>query len=413
MTYKLSLDQVKEKLVESKKIDAATLDSKIKAKINELSGLVSEEGAAHIIANELGVNVLPEVQDTKMNIRDLAPGMNGVQMLVKVAQIWEMREFSKNDYTGKVQSMLVADESGKTRFTLWNDQVDHFKGSKEGDVLLIKGVYVKENNGRVEVHLGKGGTFEVNPEGKTVEIKVGGAFERKELGSLTGGEEGVEVMGTIVQVFDPRFFNVHPETGRRIREGEEGDVTPALSYVMNAILDDGTSNIRCVFWKAQVNMLLNNDEAKMHEYQQDLSLFEDEKTDLLGEQFVVRGNVKHNEMFDRLEFSVRTVSKADPAVEISKLDAASSKGAKEEVAAKETVEVKAEEKVQETVKETVVESAVEPVVAEEAVSSEVSTPVPALEAMESVETVEAAEVVATEKVESLDDLPAVEEEMIQ
>lgn len=39
MTYKLSLDQVKEKLVESKKIDAATLDSKIKAKINELSDL--------------------------------------------------------------------------------------------------------------------------------------------------------------------------------------------------------------------------------------------------------------------------------------------------------------------------------------------------------------------------------------
>jgi hypothetical protein len=410
MAYKLGVEQVKAKLVESGKIDITVLDNKIKAKISELSGLISEEGAAHIIANELGVNVLPDVQNTRMKIRDLAPGMNGVEMLAKVAQIWELREFSKNDYSGKVQSMLIADETGKTRFTLWNDQADNFSGSQEGDIILIKGIYVKENNGKTEAHLGKGGTFEINPEGENMDnVKISSGFERKDLVSLTGGEEGIEVMGTVVQVFDPRFFHVHPETGRRIREGEEGDVTPVLSYVMNAIVDDGSSNIRCVFWKAQVNMLLNVDEAKMNEYYEDLSQFEDQKTDLLGEQFVIRGNVKHNEMFDRLEFSVRTVTKADPEKEIAVLEK------KEEA----TVEAKQEEAT-EIKKEVVEEPVAEEVKVEEVIETE-TKPEEVLEeeavSLDSIEDVplakeEVQEVAKEEKVEPTEAKVEIKEEVV-
>ena len=52
----------------------------------------------------------------------------------------------------------------------------------------------------------------------------------------------------------------------------------------------------------------------------DLTKFEDVKTDLLGEQIVLSGRVKKNEMFDRLEFFVQQVKKAKPEDEITKLE---------------------------------------------------------------------------------------------
>ena len=125
-----------------------------------------------------------------------------------------------------------------------------------------------------------------------------------------GGERGVEILGTLVQVLDPRYFNVDPETGKKVLEGGE------TSYVMNAVLDDGTGNLRCVFWKNQTNHLLGKTEENIVSLKENLSAFEGIKNDLLGEQFKLKGKVVRNEMFDRLEFSVQIVEKANPEEEM-------------------------------------------------------------------------------------------------
>ena len=44
------------------------------------------------------------------------------------------------------------------------------------------------------------------------------------------------------------------------------------------------------------------------------------KTDLLGEQLKLLGQVKKNEMFSRLEFSVQIVSRAKPEEELARLE---------------------------------------------------------------------------------------------
>ena len=355
--YKIPVSEIKEKVVASGKLNSTEFDTKLKTKINELSGLISEEGAAHIISNELGISIAAKAGE-KIQITQLAAGMNNVSVLAKVLQKWEVREFDKGNYKGKVCSLLVADETGSTRFTLWNDQVDELASVSEDTVLLIKGAYVKENRGRVELHLGKGGNFEINPAGETLgEVKRGGSgsFTRKQIEVLDGNEEGVELFGTVVQVFDPRFFNVHPETGKRMYDDDDSGVEPAISYVMNAILDDGSSTIRCVLWKNQVNTLLSCDEARMAGYKEDLSTFEEEKTNLLGEQLVLRGRVKHNEMFDRLEFSVQFVEKADAEKEISRVqresaatETSASIATKGAAAPLESVDVSVEKKPEET-----------------------------------------------------------------
>ena len=100
-----------------------------------------------------------------------------------------------------------------------------------------------------EVHLNDRSRLIVNPPGETVgevlEQEQRPAATRKTLKELAQGDENTEVLGTIVQAFEPKFFEVCPECGKRARpEGdkfvcpEHSAVTPDFSYVMNVVLDD-------------------------------------------------------------------------------------------------------------------------------------------------------------------------------
>ncbi|PIN76696.1 hypothetical protein COV17_01380 [Candidatus Woesearchaeota archaeon CG10_big_fil_rev_8_21_14_0_10_36_11] len=321
--YKIPLSELKEKIIASGQISATEIDGRIKAKINELSGLISEEGAAHIIANELGITLVPQ-GGAKLKIKEIYAGMRNVTMVGKVVRLFEMREFSKGESVGKVQLLLLGDETGTLRVVFWNDQVDEIKNVKEDDIISLKDVYVKENNGNKEVHFGDRASIEINPEGETItSVRKSTSYERKSIKDLHGGEENTEIMGTVVQVFDPRFFTVCPECNKRVTEDQcatHGAVKPSFSYVMNTVIDDGTGNIRVVFWKNQTNHLLAKTEEQIVEYKDNAVSFEDVKTELLGEQFKLLGRVQKNDMFARLEFHAQIVEKADPEEELVRLE---------------------------------------------------------------------------------------------
>jgi ssDNA-binding replication factor A large subunit len=325
--YKIPLAEIKEKILASGKINSDDFEEKIKNKINELSGLVSEEGAAHIIANELGI-VLINQEQGKLKIKEIYAGMRNVSTVGKVVRKFETREFAKGDSTGKVCSMVIGDETSTMRVVFWNDKVDLTEDINQDDIIKIDNAYVKENNNSKELHLNDRSEVEVNPEGEKIEnVRQGNSFERKSIESLQDNSDNVELLGTVVQVFDPRFFNICPRCNKRANEidgkfncSEHGEVEAALSYVLNLVMDDGTGNIRGVFWKNQVNHLLDKTEQEISVYKDDLSKFEDLKTDLLGEQFRVMGRVRKNEMFDRLEFNVQIVEKAKAEDELAKLE---------------------------------------------------------------------------------------------
>lgn len=325
--YKIPLAEIKEKIISSGKLSPEELESKIKAKINELSGLISEEGAAHIIANELGV-ALVNAEASKLKIKEIYAGMRNVTTTGKVVRKFDVREFAKGDSVGKVCSLVLGDETGTVRAVFWNDQVDSIKDVKEGDVLQIKDGYARENNNDREIHLGNKGEIVVNPEGETVSsVRETNPFDRKKIENLRDDGDNAEILGTIVQVFDPRFFNVCPRCNKRVLESEgnfncteHGQVKPQSNYVMNVVLDDGTGNIRGVLWKNQTNHLLEKTEEEVLSYKNDAARFEEVKTDLLGEQFKFSGQVKKNEMFERLEFNVKMVHKAKPEEEITRLE---------------------------------------------------------------------------------------------
>ncbi len=324
--YKVPLPEIKRKIIQSGKVTREQLESKIKVKINELAGLISEEGAAHILANEMGIELINSTTG-KLKIKEIYAGMKNITAVGKVVRKFQMREFAKGDSKGKVASLIMGDETDTIRVVFWNDQVSILDKVQENDIILIKDAYVRENNGGKEVHIGERSSVAINPEGEAISaVRQSSDVERRPINELQEGEES-EIMGTVVQVFDPRFFNVCSDCGKKVTEIEgvfscleHGTVKPSLSYVLNAVLDDGSGTIRSIFWKNQTNHLLGKGEAELTSYKDRLASFENVKTDLLGEQFKLRGRVKKNDMFNRLEFNVQLVEKANPEEELARLE---------------------------------------------------------------------------------------------
>jgi replication factor A1 len=315
---KLDYTQIVAKIKEKTGTSEAEIEQRIKQKLDQLAGLVSKDGAAHIVANEFNVNVFEEFTG-KVKLNKLLPGMRNVEVVGKVKDVYEIREFSTPKSSGKVGSFLLADETGMSRVTCWHAATDKMAGIKKDDTIKIKSAYVKENNGRAELHMNDKCELEVNPPGETVTVgeNVRPAqmdAQRKKISELAENDNNIEILGTVVQAFEPKFFEICPQCGKRAKQREDkffceqhDAVTPDYSYVMNAIIDDGTETIRGVFFREQAEQLIRKPRQEIVQYRQFKEKFDEVKIDLLGQMVKITGKVTKNTMFDRLEFVTRKV----------------------------------------------------------------------------------------------------------
>src|SRR3989344_4948156 len=142
---------------------------RIRNKQRELSGLVSEEGAAYIVANELGVKTRNHVVESILKTKEIKPEMKSVNVMGRVKAIYGPREFTtKTGIKNKVANMEIIDPTGVGRVVLWNmhDIEKIEKGIVNvGKVIKVKSGYVREGlNGRLEVHVGNRGLLIENPD---------------------------------------------------------------------------------------------------------------------------------------------------------------------------------------------------------------------------------------------------------
>lgn len=312
-----------EKIQEKTGLAVGEIEGKIQDKMNQLAGLVSREGAAHIIANEHGVKLFDE-ETGRLKIQSLLPGMRNVEITGRVRDIFEARAFQSGTRTGNVGSFVLGDETGTIRIVLWGSQTDRLKELEKGMVVKVQFAYVKDNLGRKEVHLRDNSNIILNPPDEVVgQIQEAGA--RKTISALTEQDDSVEVAGIIVQAFDPKFFEVCPHCNRKVKQQNtdrlcdtHGPVVPALSYVANTVLDDGTATMRTVFFSNQLQRLA----GKSHEELQALNqpgAFETIQQEIVGKTIKLVGRVKKNTVMDRLEFVANRVFDLDPREEIERL----------------------------------------------------------------------------------------------
>ncbi len=325
---KMSLAEIIEKIKQNSSLSEQDINDRIKQKMDQLSGLISKEGAAHIIANELNIKLFDKISG-RVELKNVLTGMRDVETVGVVQQIFPLTQFNKEGREGKVRSMVIADATGTMRLVAWNNMADKFADVKAGDLIRIKSGYVRENNNsQKEIHLNDRSAVAVNPsDEKAMEIQPK-TPSRKKIDELEEHHDNVEILGTIVQVFDPRFFEICPECNRRVKQEAEafncpthGVVNPKYSYVLNLFLDDGSDNIRVVCFKNQANRLLGKNDSDMLVFKDAPEKFEEMKTALLGNLTKFTGRVTRNTMFDRLEFIAQTVYAApNPDEEIKKLN---------------------------------------------------------------------------------------------
>ncbi len=296
------------KIVHHTSLPRVEVEQKIKNKLQELQDLISPEGAAHIIANELNVNLFTSYGGA-LKVASAAVGMNAVALTVRVLAVYDVRKYTAKGREGRVASFLVGDESGTTRLVIWDENmIDTVKEVKEGSILKVKNGYVKQNMmGYKEVHLGNKAQIVINPENETVgAVKKQGAA-RKAIKDVQAGDI-VEVHGTIVQCFEPKYYDACPACNKKVLPQNEGmvcqthgAVTPIATPILNLFFDDGTGVLRVVLFRDLAKKVMNGKE-----------LFDLLKTELLGKQLLISGRVTTNEMFDRLEMVVSAVDDADP-----------------------------------------------------------------------------------------------------
>lgn len=323
--FGLTYEDIVEKIVKEKGISREEVKEKVDEKIKQLSDLISKEGAAQIIANQLGVKVIENFGDRKFKINQLPAGVSSVNALGKVTQLSEVRTFNRNGKEGKVVNFTVGDETGTIRIVVWDEKI--IRQIEEGDVeegaiIQIRNAYSKLNNGRNELHLGGRAQVEVNPKGVSIgEVVKTEIFERPsaENRKISDLKEGmfVELQGTVVQLFEPKHYLACPECNRKVmQEGSgyrcstHGAVNAKKSPIVNMFFDDGTSNIRVVCFSNQVEQLFGKSPAEIADA--DVAAFDMLKKDILGKQLIMSGRVNKNTMMDRLEFMASNVKEVDP-----------------------------------------------------------------------------------------------------
>jgi hypothetical protein len=307
----MTLDRIVEKICQHSKYPEDSVRKMIEEKVIELSGLVSREGAAYIVARELGLNLLKETR-RQLKIGNLISGLRSVDLAARIVKMYGPREFEKSGKTGRVMNMILGDDSGTVRLSLWNDEIDKIEkdGIKEGDVLKISGAYVKPDDRElVELRLGRG---HMEKTSQVVDIpdsvKIEQRFESISRKPISGFQEGEysEARACVVQVFRKNpFFEVCPQCGTRAREkegrwccDEHGAADPKHAMVVSGIIDDGTGNIRAVFFMEIARSRSDN-----------LAVFDQLKA--MGVDYVMRGRVKANSFTERMEFVVNDIEDVD------------------------------------------------------------------------------------------------------
>src|SRR3989338_5159583 len=324
---KIPYEEIVLKINEKTNTPVSEIEIKVENKLKQLSGLISREGAAHIVANELGVKVF-EPLSGKLQIKNILTGMRDVETVGKVIQMYGVREFSNETRSGKVASLLIGDETGTIRAVLWGAQTDNVANLSLNDVVKILGGYVRENSGRKEIHLNDKSQLLINPKGEKVEAVFESRGIRKTIKDLNEADAEAELLGTIVQVFDIKFYEICPRCGKRAKPSvdlfvctEHGNVIPAYASVLNAVLDDGTETIRCVFFRNQAEKMLSLSQEQLLNFKANPAEFEAVKNELLGTIVKLGGRANKNSLFNRLEFVVNFVDiKPNPEEEMKRLE---------------------------------------------------------------------------------------------
>ncbi len=164
------------------------------------------------------------------NLRD---GQGSVNVAALATQVSEERGFVRRDGTeGKVRSLLLEDETGTVRLSLWDDDADRAEEIEEGTLIVVENGYTKAGFGGIDLNVGRNGRIHIKPDDFEMEIPE---IERKvtEILELVEGQKNITIRGQLLD--DPVQRDI--------------DTSRGPASVTNFRIDDGTGEARVSLWR--------------------------------------------------------------------------------------------------------------------------------------------------------------------
>jgi replication factor A1 len=288
------------------------LNEMISEKVNELSGLISEEGAVYIIANELGVRLeseRPKKDANLVKIDEITQPKVPVSLNCKVLRKYDRVNFSsKNGGEGSVQSLLVGDETGIIRLAFWNDKTQLLDNIHEGDILKVINVYSRENTNqeRIEIHYSQYSDIEVNPKGLEIKVKemnIADLGTPKKISELEEGDKNIKLEGIVTDFEIPRYYIGCPECFKKVIKdensyqcAEHGEVESIKIPIVNVILDDGDATISVVGFRDRAEKMTQLSDKDIIQLTEDIDKYRDFSKKIIGSKLEIIGNSSLNNM---------------------------------------------------------------------------------------------------------------------
>jgi len=325
----MEVEDVIEKIVEESELDEDEVKEEIEEKMEEFSGLVSEEGASHLVAKEYGVEIAEE-QAEDLKIENIVPDMRKVQLKARVLNISDLNTFERDDdeEDGKVQNIVLGDDTGTIRVTLWDEQTQLTEKVSEGDAIEIAGAYtVEDNQGDAELRLGDDVQVKMADDDEVPEVETQSETEEAQIRDITTEGNSYEIRGMLMKMYTSNpFYRVHPETGDTVREDDDGNYVtddgeevedPEGRLAVSGVLDDGTETMRVVFFGDQARKIL--DVTEEEEKDMDHDAVEEAAEEAAGKKLQIRGRTRFNDYFDRLEILANNVEELETDEEIERM----------------------------------------------------------------------------------------------
>lgn len=230
-------DLIAKILAQRKDLTREQIENLVEEKKHEAQDLLSEEGAARLVAEELLVETEPVALPT-MVVRDLVAGLNDVSLTGKLVACEPAKEFVRQDgSTGRVLKILLADETGKIGCAVWDAKADLIlkHGDVTGKSVTIRHGYTRAGlGGEVEFNAGERSEINIAPEPAVP--------EKAPITPIADIKEPVielNVLGIIHS--NPRFYEFD-------RNGQKGTV-------LRTVLADNTGSIPLVAWNEKAEEL--------------------------------------------------------------------------------------------------------------------------------------------------------------
>ena len=308
------LDNILKKVQESSGDSKEEIMSKIEKKQKDLFGLVSTEGAAYLVAKEYGVEFAND--EKKLQIKDIIDGIKKLNFSGRVFRTSKIIEFKRSDGSmGKVTNVFLGDSTGFVKLVLWDKQVKLIEDEaiKLGDTIEIANGNVKENvYGDTEVNIGRFGTIRnVDDLGFPSIEELGKRFflyaeTRIQIKDVIPGN--FEIKGNMLRIFKGKFIfktcsiceSAMSEIAGKATCAEHGEAEYNPCLVVTAIIDDGTGDLRVVFFRELAEKIVGMSAGEIDGLDLE-KRYEIIQEKLVGREFLIKGRIKKNKMFGRFE----------------------------------------------------------------------------------------------------------------